>query len=79
MYEENYQALANAIIVQAAKDFRAAYKRLKRFPNDRLAESEVRNCTKFFYSDYFQALTDLDGPALLRRMMKEIDEKYEKN
>ena len=79
MYEENYQALANAIIVQAAKDFRAAYKRLKRFPNDRLAESEVRSCTKFFCSDYFQALTDLDGPALLRRMMKEIDEKYEKN
>lgn len=76
MYEENYQVLANAIIVQAAKDFRAAYKRLKRFPNDRLAASEVRSCTKFFCSDYFQALTDLDGPALLRRMMKEIDEKY---
>ena len=79
MYEENYQALANAIIVQAAKDFRAAYKRLKRFPQDKAAESEVRDCTKFFCSDYFCGLTDLDGSALLRRMMKEIDEKYEKN
>ena len=31
--DENYQKLANAIILQAVKDFRAAYRRLKRFPN----------------------------------------------
>jgi len=79
MYEENYQALANAIIVQAAKDFRAAYKRLRRFPQDKAAESEVRDCARFFCADYFCGLTDLDGPALLWRMMKEIDEKNEKN
>ena len=75
MYDENYQALANAIILQAVKDFKPAYRRLKRFPNDRLAQDTVREITKFFCSDYFCALTDLDGPALLNRIMREIDEK----
>ena len=73
MYEDNYQALANAIVVQAARDFRPAYRRLKNHPNDKLAQDTVREITQFFCSDYFCALTDLDGPALLQRIMKDID------
>ena len=72
---DGYQKLANAIIVQAAKDFRAAYKRLKRFPENRAAQSEVQSLAKFFCSQYFELLTDVDGPSLLHRMMREIDEK----
>lgn len=75
MYEDNYKALANAIIVQAVKDFRPAYRRLERHPNDKLAQDTVREITQFFCSDYFCALTDLDGPVLLHRIMREIDEK----
>jgi len=78
MYEENYQALANAIIVQAVKDFKPAYRRLKRHPNDKLAQDAVREITKFFCSDYFCALSDLDGPALLNRIIREMDEKHGK-
>ena len=78
MYEDNYKALANAIILQAVKDFRPAYRRLKRHPNDKLAQDTVREITQFFCSDYFCALTDLDGPALLNRIIREMDEKYEK-
>ena len=33
MYEGNYEKLANAIILQAVKDFRPAYRRLRRHPN----------------------------------------------
>ena len=79
MYENNYEALANAIIVQAVKDFRPAYRRLKRHPNDKLAQDTVREITQFFCSDYFCALTDLDGSALLNRIIREMDDKYEKN
>ena len=79
MYEDNYQALANAIILQAVKDFRPAYRRLKRHPNDKLAQDTVREITQFFCSDYFCALTDLDGPALLNRIIREMDDKYEKS
>ena len=68
-----YEALANAIIIQAAKDFRAAYKRMKRFPNDVRTQDEVRDITKFFCSEWFEALSDVDGPALLRKMKDEID------
>ena len=78
MYEENYQALANAIIVQAVKDFKPAYRRLKRHSNDKLAQDTVREITKFFCSDYFCALSDLDGPALLNRIIREMDEKHGK-
>ena len=78
MYEENYQALANAVILQAVKDFKPAYRRLKRHPNDKLAQDTVREITKFFCSDYLCALSDLDGPALLNRIIREMDEKHGK-
>ena len=73
--DESYQNLANAIILQAVKDFRAAYRRLKRFPNDRAAGSEVRDITKFFCSQYFEALSTLDGPALLQKIIDEMEGK----
>ena len=45
MYEANYEALANAIILQAVRDFKPAYRRLKNHPNDRLAQDTVREIT----------------------------------
>ena len=68
-----YEALANATIVQAAKDFTAAYKRMKQFPNDIRAQDEVRDITKFFCSQWFEMLSDADGPTLLRKIKDEID------
>lgn len=68
-----YEALANAIIIQAAKDFKAAYKRMKRFPNDARVQDEVREITKFFCSQWFERLSDADGPTLLRKIKDEID------
>lgn len=75
MSDEGWKNLANAIILQAVKDFKPAYRRLKRHPNDKVAQSQVRELTKFFCSDYFATLTDLDGPVLLNRVMREMDEK----
>ena len=68
-----YKELANAIIVQAVREFRPAYKRLKRHPNDAKARDRVREITEFFSSDRFEILSDLDGPSLLNRIMREID------
>ena len=73
--EENYKMLANAIIIQAVKDFRTAYSMKKRFPDSGKAEKDIREITAFFCSQYFEELTDLDGPALLHQLMREIDEK----
>ena len=71
--EENYQQLANAIILQAVKDFRAAYRRMKKFPDHKAPREEVRDITKFFCSQYFMSLTTLDGPALLQKIIDELE------
>ena len=72
MYEANYEELANAIILQAVKDFKPAYRRLRKHPNDKRAQDTVREITKFFCSHYFETLSDFDGPALLNRIIREI-------
>ncbi len=72
---DGYRKLANAIILQAVKDFKPAYRRLKRHPNDKLAQDRVREISQFFCSGYFASLTDLDGPALLNRIIRELDKK----
>ena len=73
--EGNYEALANAIIIQAVKDFRAAYKRHLIGPEDAKANRDIREITRFFCSQYFEALSDLDGPALLHQLMRETNGK----
>lgn len=75
MSADGWNNLANAIILQAVKDFKPAFRRLRKHPNDKMAQNQVRELTKFFCSDWFGVLTDLDGPALLNRIMREIDEK----
>ena len=43
-----YQILANAIIIQAAKDYRVALRRLKRNPNNREARAAAAEIEAFF-------------------------------
>ena len=73
--EGNYEALANAIIIQAVKDFRAAYKRHLICPEDAKANRDSRGITRLFCSQYCEALSDLDGPALLHQLMRETNGK----
>lgn len=68
--EENYKALANAIIMQAVKDFRAAYRAKKKFPDRANVEKQIREITSFFCSQYFGVLSDLDGPILLKKIIE---------
>ena len=56
----HYHNLANAIILQAAKDFRYGSKKDK-------AEAE-----RFFYSDWFTILTNLDPEVLVTRLKEEM-------
>ena len=77
MSDEGYYTLARAIILQAVKDFKPAYLRLKRRPDDKAAASRVKEITEFFCSEYFCLLSDTDGPRLLRKIMEQIDEEQE--
>ncbi|MDO5396886.1 MAG: hypothetical protein Q4G33_03055 [bacterium] len=64
MYNENYELLANAIVVQAAKDYMRA--------KSQIVRNEVKN---FFLSDWFSILTNMDGRRILKKLEKERQKK----
>lgn len=70
-----YENLANAIITAAAKDYMAALKILKKSPTNVTAKDTVRQCEKFFRSDWYSVLTDVDGEFLIRRLKEEVQKK----
>jgi hypothetical protein len=67
-----YQKLVNAIIVQAADDYREAYKILKNDYTDTKARKTFMDCELFFVSKWFEQLTNLDGYDLLQRLKAEF-------
>ena len=69
-----YEALGNAVVLQAVKDYSRAYKRLLRHPNDHLAKRDVAEIEKFFTSAYFNIFTDLEGEMLMHRLQDEMEE-----
>lgn len=66
-----YQALANAIVQNAAEDYRAALKRLDKDPENIIARAEVTELKRFFRSQWYEILTDVDGEYLIKMLEKE--------
>ena len=75
MAVEPYEKLANAIIEQAAVDYRKALRRLQDFPGDTEAESDKNKIERFFTSVWFSILTTVDGKWLMEALAKEVFEK----
>ena len=67
-----YTNLANAIFIQAAKDYKKALRRLKKFPRDKEVRHTKRDCERFFRSGWFERLTDLNGEVLIRKLNEEV-------
>ena len=65
MYE-NFELLANAIILQAVRDYRHTYS-----PQER---EEIKH---LFRSEWFSALTPVDGEMIITRLENERTENYE--
>lgn len=70
---EPYESLANAIIVQAVKDYREALQRLDRHPEKNDYKAEVKSIERFFCSNWYQMLTDLDGTLLMRKIREKLE------
>ena len=68
-----YEALADAIVLQAVKDWRRATRKLKKYPTAWSAKHLKKDAEKFFRSDWFKNLTSVDGEYILMRL-KEEDE-----
>ena len=71
--DNNYENLANAIILQAAKDYRKALRTLSLNPNNRSAQYECRSIEQFFRSGWFGMLTSIDPEMLIRKLNAEVD------
>lgn len=69
---ENYETLANAVILQAAEDYRKALHTLSLYPHDRAARGEKQSIIRFFRSGWFKILTNLDPEMLIERLNKEV-------
>ena len=67
-----YKELANAIILQAVKDYREALRLLSMNPNDKSAKRDQRNFERFFRSEWFSILTDLNGELLMKKLKEEV-------
>lgn len=70
--EDPYERLANAIILQAVTDYRAALKQIKRNPKNRETIDEAMRVESFFRSGWYSQLTSVDGEYLIRRLREEI-------
>jgi hypothetical protein len=68
---ENYEELANAIVVQAVVDYRIAKKRLEKHPLDKMQRHTQREVLRFFRSDWFGILTTLDPEVIIEKLAKE--------
>ena len=67
-----YTDLANAIIIQAVKDYRNALKTLKRYPRYEPAKKVVAEVEEFFRSEWYRTLTSVDADMLMRKIRREI-------
>lgn len=71
----NWENLANAIVLSAAKSFRKEYKRLLKNSKSKTAAAEVASLIRFFTSEYYSSLTSVDGEFLIRMLKREVEEK----
>ena len=69
-----YTDLANAIIIQAAKDYRKALKTLKRYPRYEPAKAVVAEVEEFFRSEWYRTLTSVDADMLMKKIRREIND-----
>lgn len=69
---DKYEKLANAIILQAVKDYRRALKRLARNRMNVQAIQTKNEVECFFRSEMFSILTNINGEKLLKKLRTEV-------
>ena len=70
MENSGWRKLADAIIVQTANDYRRLLWRLNRRPKDHGLKLDQTSIERFFRSDWFNILCDLDGTECIQKLKK---------
>ena len=71
MNETGIEDLSNAIILQAVKDYRRALSGCN--VNGRDSKSVIAECERFFQSEWFNVLTNVDGMIIIANIRKEFE------
>lgn len=69
---DNWEDLANAIVVQAANDYRRALRVLKAHPSYAPAVKVKTEVEQFFRSEWYRSLSSVDGEVLIKRLNAEV-------
>ena len=69
-----YENLANAIILKAVEDYRKSQRTLSKCPYDNIARRERNSIERFFRSDFFCILSNLDPEVIIGRLNEEVAE-----
>ena len=72
-YAECYVELANAIVLQAFKDYRKALFKMVQEPGEWKHRSTKKKLERFFHSKWYRTLTDLDPEILIREARRQAD------
>lgn len=68
---DNWEDLANAIVVQAANDYRRALRVLKAHPNYSPAAKVKTEVEQFFRSEWYRSLSGVEGEVLIKGLNAE--------
>ena len=75
MNQQGLEDLSNAIILQAVKDYRSAL--AGGSVNGRDSKSVIEECERFFQSEWFNVLTNVDGMIIIANIRKEFEKRKE--
>lgn len=70
-----YENLANSIVLLAAKDYRDALQKLKKWPRNEAAQIMKAEVERFFRSAWYRELTSVDGEYLISKLQAEVEDK----
>jgi hypothetical protein len=65
-----YQRLADAIVLQAVKDYRQDLRRMKNRPSN-INIGKVKEDERFFRSSWFKTLSKIDGKYIIEKLREE--------
>ena len=72
--KQAWEDLANAVVAQAAEDWKRAKRILRNDPKDEGAKRMLRDTERFFRSEWYRNLTNINPEYLMRKLKEEIGE-----
>lgn len=66
MNDTGMENLCNAIVIQAAEDYATAY--MGDYVEHKSPPSAMKECEKFFHSEWYKELTTVDGDFLMKQV-----------